>query len=214
MFENIKNETQIVKWVLLESDAKLPSKKQGDAGFDIYTTESSYVLMPHTTHMFPTGIASILSPNTYFQLFERGSTGSKGIAQRCGVIDASFNSDKGWFIPLTNTTDKPIIFTKKRGFDERYEANDVEVYFKNYVLTAWQRVYYKFARNKYKKVLRDYYNSLTVYDTNKAIAQAVLLPVYDIESYEATRNDLFTAREYYATLGNERGNGCLGSSGK
>jgi dUTP pyrophosphatase len=43
-------------------------------------------------------------------LKERGSTGTKGIAQRCGVIDSGYRGE--WFVPITNTTNNTICITK------------------------------------------------------------------------------------------------------
>jgi dUTP pyrophosphatase len=63
--------------------------------------------MPHQTKMIPTGIASACDNNYCFILKERGSTGTKGIAQRCGIIDSGYRNE--WFVPVTNTTDKLLI---------------------------------------------------------------------------------------------------------
>jgi dUTP pyrophosphatase len=48
-------------------------------------------------------------------LKERGSTGSKGIGQRCGVIDSGYRGE--WFIPLTNHNNKPLLITKETNKD-------------------------------------------------------------------------------------------------
>ena len=61
--------------------------------------------------MLPTGIASACSSNYYFQIFERGSTGVKGIGQRSGVIDSSYRGE--WFIPITNHNPYPIIIVRE-----------------------------------------------------------------------------------------------------
>lgn len=89
--------------------AMIPSKRDEDAGYDVYACldyNTTIVIEPHKTVMIPTGIASACSPDYCFILKERGSTGTKGIAQRCGVIDSGFRGE--WFVPLTNTTDNPI----------------------------------------------------------------------------------------------------------
>lgn len=93
-------------------DAIIPSKDEENAGYDIYANfEDEYIIIPpRTTKMISTGLASACSPDFYFQLFERGSTGTKGIAQRCGVIDSGYRNE--WFVPLTNTTDKLLWISK------------------------------------------------------------------------------------------------------
>ena len=96
----------------VKPDAIIPSKLEEDAGYDVYANfkEEDIIIGPHTTKMIPTGIASACSPDFYFQLQERGSTGTKGIAQRCGVIDSGYR--KEWFVPLTNTTHKTLWIDK------------------------------------------------------------------------------------------------------
>lgn len=93
-------------------DAKIPTKRVEDAGYDIYANfDDNYkIIMPHETQMIPTGIASACSDDYCFILKERGSTGTKGMAQRCGVIDSGYRGE--WFVPITNTTDKSIIIFK------------------------------------------------------------------------------------------------------
>jgi dUTP pyrophosphatase len=97
----------------VKPNAIIPSKKRENAGYDIYACfdEDYVVIKPHETKMIPSGIASACSSDYYFQLFERGSTGTKGIGQRCGVIDSSFRGE--WFIPITNHNDEFLIIRKK-----------------------------------------------------------------------------------------------------
>ena len=87
---------------------RIPSKRDEDAGYDIYglIDEAYIVLAPHETRAIPTGIASACSEEYYFQLHERGSTGTRGISQRCGVIDSGYRGE--WFLPITNLNAKPL----------------------------------------------------------------------------------------------------------
>lgn len=92
----------------LRPGAILPSKREEDAGYDIYLCleGETVCLEPHETRALPTGIASACSPAYYFQIRERGSTGTKGIGQRCGVIDSGYRGE--WFIPITNHNPVPL----------------------------------------------------------------------------------------------------------
>jgi dUTP pyrophosphatase len=101
-----------IKFAKVKPNAILPSKRDEDAGFDIYACfEEDYIMInPHETKLIPTGIASNCSKDYCFILKERGSTGSKGIAQRCGVIDSGYTGE--WFVPITNTTNKTILISK------------------------------------------------------------------------------------------------------
>lgn len=96
----------------LNDSAIIPSKREEDGAFDIYACfEEDYVLIkPHETKMIPTGLASVFSSDYVAILKERGSTGTKGIGQRAGVVDSGYRGE--WFVPLTNHNDKPLIIYK------------------------------------------------------------------------------------------------------
>ena len=96
----------------LREDVKIPTKEVENGGYDIYANfeEDYMVIPPHTTKMIPTGLCSACSSDYVIILKERGSTGTKGIAQRCGVIDSGYRGE--WFVPLTNTTSSSIIIAK------------------------------------------------------------------------------------------------------
>ena len=136
-----------VNFAKVKPDAKIPSKRDEDMGFDIYACfdEDYIVIGPHETKLVPTGIASACSSDYGFLVFERGSTGSKGIARRCGVIDSGYRNE--WFIGLTNTTDKFMFISK---------LSEYETYYKHY---------------------GEIMPSSFVYPYSKAIAQALVVPV-------------------------------------
>ena len=92
----------------LRPGAVLPSKRREDAGYDIYLCleEDPVCLEPHETRALPAGIASACDPGYYFQSQERGSSGTRGIGQRCGVIDSGYRGE--WFIPVTNHNPVPL----------------------------------------------------------------------------------------------------------
>lgn len=163
-----------VKFAKVRPTAKIPTKRDEDAGYDIYADfEDDFIIInPHTTTLIPTGIASACDTNYCFILKERGSTGSKGIAQRCGVIDSGYRNE--WFVPITNTTNKKIAIVKK-------EASD-----------------YIFMRNT---------TEYTIYPYEKAICQALIIPVPTVDVEEYTYEELLA-------IPSSRGTGALGSSGK
>lgn len=106
------NVSQQIKFAKVKPEAIIPSKRVEDAGFDIYACfeEDYMVIKPHETKLIPTGIASACDPSLYLQLYERGSTGTKGMGQRCGVIDSGYRGE--WFVPITNHNNVPIIISK------------------------------------------------------------------------------------------------------
>ena len=178
-----------VKFAKVKPDAIIPSKRDEDMGFDIYACfyEDYMVIEPHETKLIPTGLASACDPGYGFILFERGSTGSKGIARRCGVIDSGYRNE--WFIGLTNTTNKRL-YISKLNTEELIEA---------LVIDKDDPVDWKLADDE---VL----NSI-VYPYSKAIAQALMVPVPKTNVNEISYEEL-------KMIESERGCGALGSSGK
>lgn len=117
----------------LRPEAKIPTKRDEDAGYDIYACfeQDSIEIPPHTTIMIPTGLVSCFSGDYVGILKERGSTGSVGIAQRCGIIDSGYRGE--WFVPLTNTNDYKIVIAKgQQDNAQGYMINGEMVFFYPY----------------------------------------------------------------------------------
>ncbi len=100
-------------------EAIIPSKKEENAGYDIYACfdEKELFIAPHETKLVPTGIACALHPKWYFQVEERGSTGSKGIKKSAGVIDAGYRGEI--FVAITNTNTRTLVISKDENAKER-----------------------------------------------------------------------------------------------
>ena len=139
--------TANIKFAKVRPDAKIPSKRDEDMGFDIYACfdEDFMVVEPHETKLIPTGLASSCDSDYGFVLRERGSTGSKGIALRAGVIDSGYRNE--WFIGLTNTTNNTMFISKLSNSET----------FINYTGETTKEI--------------------IVYPYSKAIAQALVVPV-------------------------------------
>lgn len=103
----------VIYFAKVKEEAIIPSKREEDGAFDVYACfeEDYLVIEPHETKLIPTGIASAFSSDYVAILKERGSNGSKGIGQRCGVIDSGFRGE--WFVPLTNHNNIPVVISKK-----------------------------------------------------------------------------------------------------
>lgn len=110
----------VVYFAKVNQDAIIPTKRDEDAGYDIYPLfeENHIKINPHETILIPTGIASAFDMKYRFELWERGSTGTKGIGQRCGVIDSGFRGE--WKVPVTNHNEIPLVIVKDE--DEFYES--------------------------------------------------------------------------------------------
>ena len=184
----------IVKFAKVHPNAKIPSKREEDMGFDIYACfDEDYIeISPHETKLIPTGIASVCSSGYGFLFEERGSTGSKGIAKRCGVIDSGFRDQ--WFVCLTNTTNKPL-FVSKLPKEELVKT-----------LTAPQEDG-DFMTNIFRGMSGAYYENSIVYPYEKAIVQALVVQVPKVTVEEISYEEL-------KQIPSERGMGQLGSSNK
>ena len=97
----------------MHKDARIPTKTEANAGRDVYALfdEDEVTIKVGEIKMFKTGIVSAFSSDYYIQLEERGSTGSKGLSLKCGVIDSNFRGQ--WHVPINNTSDRDIIISKK-----------------------------------------------------------------------------------------------------
>lgn len=163
-----------VKFAKVRPTAKIPTKRTEDAGYDIYADfdVDFMVIYPHQTRLIPTGIASVCTTEYCFVLKERGSTGTKGMAQRSGLIDSGYRAE--WFVPITNTTDTTICICKKPIVNAVKNMFDVP---------------------------------LEIYPYEKAICQALVIPVPEVDVEEVSYEEL-------KSIPSERGSGSLGSSGK
>ena len=93
--------------------ARIPSRDYPNAGFDVYACfdENYFVIEPHETKLVPTGIASAFENDYVAILKERGSTGSKGMGERAGVVDANYRGE--WFACITNHNEVPLVISKQ-----------------------------------------------------------------------------------------------------
>lgn len=112
----------------IKDGAVIPTKREEDAGFDIYPCfEDDYmVIHPHQTVLIPTGIVSAFDPGYVMVLKERGSTGKLGIGQRSGVIDSGYRGE--WLVPITNHGTSPLVIWKNEDVVKRLKHLDGYLY--------------------------------------------------------------------------------------
>lgn len=101
-----------VKFAKVRPDAKIPTKRVEDAGYDIYACfdEDWIEIPPHENKLIPTGIASAFSSDYAIILRERGSSGVKNLKISAGVLDSGFRNE--WFVCLYNGNDVPMFISK------------------------------------------------------------------------------------------------------
>lgn len=144
--------------------AIIPTKKDEDAGFDMYADfEGDYfVVEPFKTKPVPTGIATAFSKKYYAQVEERSSMAKLGMKKSGGVFDSGYRGE--YFIMTYNTNSKPFIICKPDidTLSETFEVNGVS----------------------YKKA------ECLLYPAKKAICQIVMQIVPDLESKEIPYEEL------------------------
>ena len=115
-------------WAKVKKEAKIPSKRDEDAGYDLYPCfEQDYMeILPHQTKLIPLGVASAFDSNYVMILKERGSTGTKGIGQRSGVIDSGYRGE--YMAPVTNLNDKTVRIAKKEIVDTWQDKENYIIY--------------------------------------------------------------------------------------
>lgn len=96
----------------MRENAIIPSKKDEDAGFDMYACFDGdfFVIDPFSTRVVPTGIAAAFSKKYYAQIEERSSMAKLGIKKSGGVFDSGYRGE--YLICTYNTHDIPFIISK------------------------------------------------------------------------------------------------------
>lgn len=145
-------------------DAILPTKKDEDAGYDIYAYGYDEIeLLPQDIKMVSTGIRTAFNSDYAMLVRERGSSGSKGLGVRAGVIDSGFRGEIR--IVLNNTTNKTIILSKD--VDETKKELSKGMTDPTYVDTNY-----------------------IIYPLSKGIAQLVMVKIPQLEVEEMPKEDL------------------------
>lgn len=224
----------------VKEGAIIPSKEEENAGFDIYAcwdgmSKSDKIIQPHTTKLIPTGIACALPINYYFQVEERGSTGSKGIKKSAGVVDSGYRGEI--FIAISNVNNRYVIFGDKEQYLEQalkeleqWQNVDVENMTEDniksmdeYLIEQYQDEYENLSEEEKLTAIKQTYiniknpdnrvqvtnniSNAIFYPESKAIAQLVLHKVDNLPTEEISYDEL-------KAIPSKRGEGKLGSSNK
>lgn len=96
----------------VKNNAIIPSKRDEDAGYDIYPCFSLpfIIIDAGDTIAIPTGIAVAMHDSKYMKLEERSSLAKAGIKISGGIIDSGYRGEI--LVLLYNTNTKPCIITK------------------------------------------------------------------------------------------------------
>lgn len=224
----------------VKESAIIPTKEEENAGYDIYAcweglTKSDKIIKPHQTKLIPTGIACALPIEYYFQVEERGSTGSKGIKKSAGVVDSGYRGEI--FIAISNVNNKYLVFGDKESyltealeelkkwqsvdvnnltegdiismesFLKQQYGDDYEVLSQEEKMATIKQLYIDVKHPDNKKQIIENISNAIFYPETKAIAQLVLHKVDNLQTEEISYEEL-------KAIPSKRGDGALGSSGK
>lgn len=164
-----------IYWAKIRESAKIPTKREEDAGFDMWACfdEDYFVIEPGKTRGIPTGVASAFSSDYYIQIEERSSMVKFGTKKSAGVVDSGYRGE--YFIMTLNVSDKPFVISKI-DFEDMPQTFEVD-------------------GKTYDK------DSVTVCPYKKAICQAVPHIVPKLESSEITYDELMQIKSQRMTGG-------------
>lgn len=189
---NIKeNELYFAK---VKPNAIIPTKRDEDAGYDIFTCETETIVIPPLSmRMIDTGLAIACNEAYFPKFFDKGGMGSKGIVVSAGVGDSGYRNS--YFVPLINTNkDKYLILTNQKQTEiDEVDAFDLD----ENMFVRFTSTFDKFV-NKTDCIIKP---------LKKSFAQFVMIPVPKLIPKEVTYEEIQQFKS-------ERGLGNLGSSGK
>jgi dUTP pyrophosphatase len=130
-----------IKWAKVRPNAIIPSKRPGDAGFDVYACiDEDIWIEPGETVLVSTGIAYEITPGWHLIAKERGSTGKIGLKTSAGVVDGSFRGEI--FACLYNANEEKTIIlsvneeqTKAKLRADGFTVDDYDEFFIIYPIT-------------------------------------------------------------------------------
>jgi len=180
-------------------DITMPTKREDDACYDLYPyfEEDIIVIPAHETKMISTGLRTWMPKGYFMRLMERGSTGTRGMGQRAGIVDQNYTGEI--FVPITNHNDKPLWIMKEKAVNQF--INKSKLIFNSYDIIEVDKLNSQGIIDIYPG------QEIIVYPYEKAICQAAILPVPTFVVEEISKEDIVNRNT-------ERGEGMLGSSNK
>lgn len=199
----------------VEPNAVIPTKRDEDAGYDVYTCETeTIVIEPNSTRMIDTGLAIGCSQDYFPKFFDKGGFGSKGIIVGAGVGDSGYRNK--YFVPIINTSEGITVVLTNQSQQEIDEANCFDKrdnLFKYSEGIEALRKAFEVLTEEGIDVTTDIHPDVVLKEDciikplNKSFVQFVMIEVPKMEQREVTYDEMLK----YTS---ERGLGNCGSSGK
>ncbi len=144
----------IVYFAKMKENAKIPNKKDEDAGYDIFACfdEDFIYLKQGETKLIPTGIAWACNKKYYMQIEERSSTGTKGIKRSAGILDSGYRGEIK--IAIFNSTCKDLYISnlKEKELFSKYPKIKKESIIYNTEKAIAQGIIHKVEKIKVKEI--------------------------------------------------------------
>ena len=179
-----------IKFLKINDKAIIPTKRNEDAAFDLYTTgvehgdyveDEEILIHPGETVKLLTGLKAVIPPDVWVLVKERSSTAKTGLSIRSGVIDSGYRGE--WAIMMTNCGRMDILIS--RNYHGKPDLCTTE------------------KRNSDGSLYSHWIMSF-----DKAVAQAVVMPKLNVGCGEISQ------AEFDAAPKTIRGDGGWGNSGK
>lgn len=187
-------ETYHITFAKTNPKAIIPTKEDGNAGWDVYACiDHDYTIAPLTTRLIPTGIAYEITEGWHPIAFERGSTAKISMKRSAGICDNIFRGEIQAFL-YNGNADKTVILS----LNEEATKQRLLKKYEKYLREKYGEEYRGFNEQKF---LEKY----IIYPTSKAIIQ--LVPIY-------SPNGTSSEKPYDQLSQTSRGVNMLGSSNK
>lgn len=211
----MNNSNSIILIAKLHEDAKIPTKRDEDLGYDLYPAfdEDLLIIPPLSTKVIPTGLCSAFDPKYGVILKERSKLATLNIGLGAGVIDSGYRGE--WGVVLRNYNIHKA-FVIRKGIEQLSEVNndhllDNEVSLKSYNFSLISPA--KLSSNPSVTAIHDYQikqvrpSTYIEYPYTRAIAQFIIVPNILSCCVDVTSEEI-------ESIPSERGTGGYGSSGK
>lgn len=197
-----------MKIKVLDEKCNLPqTESEGSAGYDIWGIFDEPICWheSHSVKMIRTGFSTEFDSSYVARVWERGSTGSKNLEVRAGVIDSNFRGE--WKILLKNGNPYPFYYIEGEEEGEVFKSHVESLKNMYYLAMGGSDNNNKIVYEKNMLYIQDRDSDARrplagVYSQEKAIAQFVMVKI--------VKPEMQVVEELSQT---RRGEGMLGSSG-
>lgn len=168
-----------VQFAKIYPDAKIPTMRNDNMGLDVYVhfDKDYFVLEPHESFVFGTGIVSACDPSYGFVLKDNNILAQYGVTISNWAVSSEDRND--WHIVLTNTSDSRFVISK---------LSDIDTYKAMYPNAT---IEYEYRGDGHTPLAITGMPMTTfIYKYSKPVAQVLVVPVHNVEVEEVSCEDI------------------------